>query len=494
MTNERPEALPKKGENSGANAAATASAVAGDDGAAAAAKPELASKNPLAEIVQPFVDLFHAPRALWGVNIAYLIEGFVYFGVVGYLAMDFNRYVGLNDVQAGIMVSTFTAGITLSQFFFGGLADRWGIRVALVGALALMIGGRIFLAGAPNIGLAGTGLWSGVHFVAMAGILLVVLGYGMYQPAAYSAVRQLTTPKTAPIGYAMLYAVMNLGGFLPTFFTPVRRAVGIAGSYWIYAFFSLSGLVVTIALLSRRVVARSIAEAQAVGASAELRSTRTKERKREPFSLLRWLKSHPLADPKFAFFIFCLMPVQTLFAHNWLTLPMYVERAYRGTWLGDHFEAAVNFNPVLIFVLVPIVAAITQKTKVYTLMIAGTLVMAAPTFLLATGPSFAALLGYIVLMTVGEAMWQPRFLQYAAEIAPEGRTGAYMGVAQLPWFLTKFGTGIYSGWFLSNFCPDQGSLRTEAMWTIYGLIAISTPVMLVLAKSWISKDMKTAAA
>ena len=40
-------------------------------------------------------------------------------------------------------------------------------------------------------------------------------------------------------------------------------------------------------------------------------------------------------------------------------------------------------------------------------------------------------------MTIGEAMWQPRFLQYAAEIAPEGRTGAYMGVAQFPWFLTK---------------------------------------------------------
>jgi POT family proton-dependent oligopeptide transporter len=38
-------------------------------------------------------------------------------------------------------------------------------------------------------------------------------------------------------------------------------------------------------------------------------------------------------------------------------------------------------------------------------------------------------------MTIGEAMWQPRFLQYAAEIAPEGRTGAYMGVAQFPWFL-----------------------------------------------------------
>jgi hypothetical protein len=75
------------------------------------------------------------------------------------------------------------------------------------------------------------------------------------------------------------------------------------------------------------------------------------------FNLWRWLKNHPLADGKFAFFIFCLIPVQTLFAHNWLTLPVYVERAYRGSWIGRNFEAATNFNPLLIFFFVPIVVA-----------------------------------------------------------------------------------------------------------------------------------------
>ena len=43
---------------------------------------ELPAKNPLREIVQPFIDVVHAPRALWGVNLSYLLEGFVYFGIV----------------------------------------------------------------------------------------------------------------------------------------------------------------------------------------------------------------------------------------------------------------------------------------------------------------------------------------------------------------------------------------------------------------------------
>ena len=105
------------------------------------------------------------------------------------------------------------------------------------------------------------------------------------------------------------------------------------------------------------------------------------------------------------------------------------------------------------------------------MMIVGTAVMAAPTFLLAIGPTPWTLFGYLVLMTIGEAMWQPRFLQYAAEIAPEGRTGAYMGVAQFPWFLTKMITSLYSGWFLSRYCPPEGPQNTERMWLIYGFIA-----------------------
>ena len=206
------------------------------------------------------------------------------------------------------------------------------------------------------------------------------------------------------------------------------------------------------------------------------------------------MRNHPLADPKFTFFIFCLIPVQTLFAYNFGTIQAYVDRAYRGTWIGTNFEAATNLNALLIFILVPIVTALTQKQKVYNMMILGTLVMAAPTFLLALGTNLFTLGGYIVLMTIGEAMWQPRFLQYAAQIAPEGRTGAYMGVAQLPWFLTKIVVPLYEGWFLQTYCPQEGVLRTETMWLIFACIAMGSPLLLLLARGWIGKDFKTKAA
>ena len=477
------------------------------------------------EITQPFIDLFHAPRALWGVNLSYLIEGFVYFGMLGYLAMFFTEHVGLADTQAGPMVGFLTWGITFSMFLFGGLADKWGVRIAIIAALALMLLGRTIIAGSSLLGLSG-GIWGPMHLTAMFGMLFVILGYGMYQPAAYAAVKQFMTPKTAGMGYAMLYAVMNLGGWLPSFFSPVRKAVGIDGAYGVYAGITAFGLIITTIILSRKVVTRAIAEAKQKAEQERLADGGTAQADaavetggtaadaapaKKRFNLLTWLKSHPLADPKFAFFIFALIPVQTLFAHNWLTLPMYVERAFRGTPIGENFELAVNLNPLLIFFIVPMVAALTRKKKIYRMMIIGTAVMAAPTFLLALGPSAWTLFAYILIMTVGEAMWQPRFLQYAAEIAPPGRTGAYMGVAQFPWFLTKVITSLYSGWFLMKYCPREGLLEnshrlmfcadnncwfsfinagTSRMWVIYGLIAMASPILLILAKNWLGCDFK----
>jgi POT family proton-dependent oligopeptide transporter len=140
------------------------------------------------------------------------------------------------------------------------------------------------------------------------------------------------------------------------------------------------------------------------------------------------------------------------------------------------------------------VAALTTKSDTYRMMIIGTFVMASPTFILATGPSMTAVFAYLVIMTIGEAMWQPRFLQWVAEIAPKDMTGIYMGIGQFPWFLTKVITSLYSGWFLMNYCP-QGiapeQMNTETMWFIYGLIAMMSPVGLVLAGKWMRKGFKT---
>jgi len=59
--------------------------------------------------------------------------------------------------------------------------------------------------------------------------------------------------------------------------------------------------------------------------------------------------------------------------------------------------------------------------------------------------------------------------------------------------MTKTLTGLYSGWFLSRYCPAEGPQDPQTMWFIYGLIAMGTPVLLILAKRWMKKGFKTEA-
>ncbi len=463
------------------------------------ATPPLPPRSPLSaafdELIQPFRDLSRVNKALsLGTFVPYFIDGLAYLGMLTLLATYLAQNVALGDVWAGLLTGFLTGGITFAMFLLGATSDRWGVRRSLIVAMTVLLLGRSLMAVSDSLGLT-VGLWNGLMLVNVVAMVIIIVGYGAYQPATYAAVKELSDAKTASMSYAMLYALQNLGAFVSGLLSPrIRMATkgvlppnGISGVFWFYAALTAIGLVLMIRYLPRKsqpaeseLVARALSEAKQVVAESESRRKR----------IAHWLREHPLADPKFSFFIFVLVPVQTLFAHQWLTLPQYIERAFRPwPWVSENYETFSNLSPLLVFVLTPLLAAATARRNVYSTMIVGTAVMGLPTVLLAFGPSPVALCAFMLLSSVGESLWQPRFLQYAAEIAPPGKTGLYMGVAQLPWFLTKLLTSLYSGWFLAHYCPQQGALDTGRMWFYYWLIVCISPIGLLLGRRWVEQSL-----
>jgi POT family proton-dependent oligopeptide transporter len=394
--------------------------------------------------------------------------------------------VGIGDVKAGLVVSVFTGGITAAMFFLGELGDRYGLRRILLLSILLMAIGRIFITLAGKV--PGGSLTSPAFLLSALSLAIVVVGFGMFQPTLFSAVKQFSTPATSAVAFAVVYGLNNLGAFFAGMLSPKMRELatpifppnGINGVFALYTVISFASIAITASILTRATAAAALAKRPEAAAREDEARALAQPR---VFSG-EWFRTHPLADGRFAFFIFILIPVQTLFAHTWLTLPLYINRAFV-PWVADRFEFFTNLGPLLVFLLAPVVAALTAKRDAMKMMISGTLVMAAPAFLLVLGPKPVWLFAYIVLMTVGESMWQPRFYHYLTELAPPGKTGAYVGIGQLPWFLTKLLTGLYAGWFLQNYCPAEGAKQTETMWLIYACIAMVSPIALLLTQRWL---------
>jgi proton-dependent oligopeptide transporter, POT family len=421
--------------------------------------------------------LFKASRAFWMVNVVNFGDGIAYFGILNLLTLFIHQDVGFSDHLTGISVSVFTGLVTLFMFGGGFISDRLGVRKALTLSLAVVLVGRLLLVGSPLAGSAvGLTLWLAVIFMGVA--------EGVVQPALYAGVKEFTDPRTATIGYSLLYAIMNLGIAAETFVSPfIRERYRISGVFWAMIGFTVVMLLANLMFFTRKVEKRDRVVEY------------VKPPEHDDRSVWEKFKALPFFDSRFIFFIFILLPVRTLFAHQWLTLPDYVMRCFPPeTGIGARYEWFQGLNPVIIVIFVPLIAAFTRKANIVTMMIIGTSISAVTTFILAPGPNLWTLIVYVTLFSFGEAVWSSRFLEYVANLAPAGKVGAYMGLAGIPWFLAKTTTGFYSGLCIDKFMPSYfypagGPQGSGKMWFIYGCIALISPIGLMIGKRWVDKGV-----
>jgi proton-dependent oligopeptide transporter, POT family len=456
--------------------------------------------------LKPFADLASAPRGLWYIMGAFVAESTAYFGILTLMTLYFSKDLHWPDAYAGITVSVFTMLVTLFMLGVGSFAEALGLRRAIAVALLLSMLGRAIYCSLPNF--SGQGV---VAVLALLSLVVVAAGSGILMPTCYSGVKQFTDAKTNSMGYAMIYALMNLGivaiGALSAWVRPGVQAVldhspssegasrfmkwlasfcvsGVQAVNWLCCGITGLTLLVFLLLMTRKAESARLRPDIAPAAAGPQPALATR--------VWSYFSEGPFGNLRFLFFIFMLLPVRTLFAHQWLTMPEYILRSY-STEVGDKMEWLVNWiNPLIIFVGVPLATVLTRRFHVYTMMVVGSLVSAAPTFLLCFGPNLKLLLVYFVVFSIGEALWSARFLEYASELAPPGRVAQYMGLANIPWLLAKGTTGLYSGYLLARLCPANTPaehLHTGTLWLVYGSIAMISPIGLWLARNWVQSGL-----
>jgi hypothetical protein len=298
------------------------------------------------------------------------------------------------------------------------------------------------------------------------------------KPTMNAAVRSYTTPATVSFAFSLYYVLMNFGslaqGPLITEFRKwFKGGATIAGiSFSSSQLVFLVGFVVSCINVLLALSMREVKPALSSDKPAK-----------NPLSIARDVLREP-AFWIFMGFIALLTFVRLIFQHAHLTWPKYTLREF-----GEDFPFAYywSINPAMIIVLTPVATALTRRYPPYPVIAIGATITAVSVLAMAFSTTVAASVVFIVLLSIGEALWSPRLYEYTATIAPRGREASYMGLAELPLFLAKPFVGFLSGYLLTVYCPPSGPRDSRQMWLVIGLMTIAAPVCMLVFRRRIER-------
>jgi POT family proton-dependent oligopeptide transporter len=206
-----------------------------------------------------------------------------------------------------------------------------------------------------------------------------------------------------------------------------------------------------------------------------------------------------LRDPRlWKYLVMCVLTVnlRSIFRHVDATLPKYLIRAFGCSAPTGSIYA---INPAIIILLVPLVTAGTTRVKPFDMIRAGGWLSALSPLLVAAWPSYGGVILFIVLLSIGEAIWSPRWYDYTMALAPEGREGAFTALAAAPLFLATLPTGMLSGELLSRMCPASAEAACHPggvadpnaycqggkLWGVIAAVTLASPLGITVFSRWL---------
>jgi predicted MFS family arabinose efflux permease len=348
------------------------------------------------------------PREVWVLFTATLVNR------LGMMAMPFlvlylSRHLGFTAERAGAYLALYGLAAIACAPLGGRLADRIGPLVVLKGSLfatgALLL--AYPLARSPLAVAAMTVLWAAANEI--------------FRPASLSAATSLVTSERRRTAIALNRLAINLGmsvgpavgGFLAGVSFPLLFAVDGVTSL-------LAGLVL-LAWRSDALPARSAGPAAGgggVGAGSAFR------------------------DRRLLFFLVALVPVAIVFFQHEASMSLFLvgELGFPERVYGLLF----TLNTLLIVALELPLNAWTARWPHGRSLAVGALLVGSGFGLLAFARSLGAVALTVVVWTFGEMTLLPAMGAYVADIAPEERRGAYMGLYTMA-FSLAFAAGPWLG-------------------------------------------------
>ena len=459
-------------------------------------------------LTRPFALLRRAPPELRLVYLVKALDSYGYFALSEVFTTYFSEF-GVSDVAAGTYYGAWGTAITAYGVATGFAIDAMGVRRSLVACYTLQTLARLILAFTSDATVAVVTLFT-----------MQALATSWGAPVMSIAIKRLVADADRVVSFGLFYSVMNVSALLSgVAIDATRLAVPASGFESLGVQSPIRGVILSTVLSS----ALALVAATRFTDHAEVRSASRSgtgpvgagdaDARPSFFASARAVSRtvFELTSSK-TFWQFLAMGLFTVnlkqvFRHLDATFPKFAVRAFG---CDAPFGLIYAVNPFLIICGVPIVAAATARRKHFDMIFAGAWVSAAAPFFLAFSQTYVGALSFVVVLSVGEMAWSPRWYDYTMACAPEGKEGVFGALALAPLFLAKLPTGVLGGVLLQTFCPGRkggdcvnraneteiedgravsspttASCDGFAVWGIVGLVTATSPLCIAAFHGWL---------
>lgn len=463
------------------------------------------SGNPLVRYFAEFGVLKECGRNFWLTNFIQFFDGLSYFTLIIVFSLFLKKYCGFRDADAPYWVGMYTLFLSLFVFAVGTICDIIGLKRTYLIGFILLIGGRLILGFGTDFGTKICELsQNDSRYFVMGGIAIMSFGTAFMSPCITTSIRRFTTLRARPTGFNFYYLFMNIGALLAGFaiVDPLLQSQGdVDGLQWVINFGTCCNV---IAFIFTRFVDENFF------AVPEERIAKKQTANRRPLKLIcEVARERPFQ--KLIVFLVLTLGVRLVFTLQFLVMPQYYTRT-----IGDDFELGFmnSLNPFIIITGLIAIIPVINKFSTVKLMISGMSISAASLILMAVPPEwyfifpgietigqayFIAIFLQIIIFAFGELLFSPRFSEYVARVAPKDKVASYMSLSALPMFIAKPINGVVGGLLVAHLCYDGIAAKMdtghidfwhspEFMWTIYLVMAVISPLAIILTKDMFVSD------